>query len=88
LTPGIVISNFGGFAAPYITDAVKDATGSCQAPMFVIGGFQLLSAVLGISITAAKAKPALTASRPSRSNRPHWSTDRRHPSPQLRRTPS
>ena len=25
--------------APYITGAVKDATGSYQAPMFIVGGF-------------------------------------------------
>jgi MFS family permease len=40
------IGNVAGFAAPFITGAVKDATGSYQAPMFVVGGFMLLSAVL------------------------------------------
>ena len=49
--------NFGGFAAPYITGAVKDATGSYQAPMFVVGGFLALSAVLVMWIAAARASP-------------------------------
>lgn len=40
------IGNVAGFAAPFITGAVKDATGSYQAPMFVVGGFMLLSALL------------------------------------------
>ena len=40
------IGNVAGFAAPFITGAVKDATGSYQAPMFVVGGVMLLSAVL------------------------------------------
>jgi MFS family permease len=40
------VGNLAGFAAPFITGAVKDATGSYQAPMFVVGGFMLLSAVL------------------------------------------
>jgi nitrate/nitrite transporter NarK len=50
--------NFGGFAAPYITGAVKDATGSYQAPMFVVGGFLALSAVLVMWIAAARASPS------------------------------
>lgn len=58
------MGNFGGFAAPYITGAVKDATGSYQAPMFVVGGFLLLSAVLVMWITAAKAKPAIAGNKP------------------------
>ena len=40
------VGNVAGFAAPFITGAVKDATGSYQAPMFVVGGVMLLSAVL------------------------------------------
>ena len=40
------IGNVAGFAAPYLTGAVKDATGSFQAPMFIVGGFMLLSAGL------------------------------------------
>jgi MFS family permease len=40
------VGNVAGFAAPFITGAVKDATGSYQAPMFIVGGFMLLSAAL------------------------------------------
>lgn len=46
------IGNVAGFAAPYITGAVKDATGSYQVPMFIVGGFMLLSAVLAFAIGA------------------------------------
>jgi len=40
------VGNIAGFAAPFITGALKDATGSYHAPMFAVGGFMLLSAVL------------------------------------------
>lgn len=40
------IGNVAGFAAPYITGAVKDATGSYQAPMFIVGAFMLASALI------------------------------------------
>ena len=52
------MGNFGGFAAPYVTGLVKDATGSYQAPMFVVGGLLLLSAALVMSIAAARPDPA------------------------------
>jgi MFS family permease len=39
------VGNFAGFAAPFITGAVKDATGSYHVPMFIVGGFMLISAV-------------------------------------------
>lgn len=49
------IGNLAGFAAPYVTGAVKDATGSYQAPMFIVGALMLLSAVLAFSLnTVAK----------------------------------
>lgn len=38
------VGNFAGFAAPFITGAVKDATGSFHVPMFIVGGFMLISA--------------------------------------------
>ena len=53
-----MIGNIGGFAAPYITGAMKDATGSYQAPMFVVGGLLLLSAFL-VMFMAAKSGPAM-----------------------------
>jgi MFS family permease len=54
--------NFGGFAAPYITGAVKDATGSYQMPMFVVGGFMALSGVLVMWIAAARSTPSTAKS--------------------------
>jgi nitrate/nitrite transporter NarK len=50
------VGNIGGFAAPYITGVLKDATGSYKAPMFIVGGFLMLSAILVMSI-AAKRRP-------------------------------
>jgi MFS family permease len=57
------IGNVAGFAAPYITGAVKDATGSFQAAMLIVGAFMLLSAVLTFAVgrTAPEPAPALTS---------------------------
>ncbi|WP_160005252.1 MFS transporter [Rhizobium sp. 18055] len=44
------VGNLAGFAAPYITGAVKDATGLYEMPMFIVGAFMLLSAILAFSI--------------------------------------
>jgi nitrate/nitrite transporter NarK len=46
------VGNIGGFAAPYITGVVKDATGSYASPMSIVGGLLLLSALLAICMTA------------------------------------
>jgi MFS family permease len=40
------MGNVAGFAAPYVTGYLKDATGDYKVPMFVVGGFMLLSAIL------------------------------------------
>lgn len=40
------LGNVAGFSAGYITGALHDATNSYVLPMFVVGGFMLLSAVL------------------------------------------
>ncbi|GKX54395.1 MFS transporter [Leminorella grimontii] len=40
------IGNIAGFSAGYITGMLRDATGGYTVPMFVVGGFMLLSAVL------------------------------------------
>jgi len=53
-----MIGNIGGFAAPYITGAMKDATGSYKVAMFVVGGLLLLSAFL-VMLIAAKSGPAI-----------------------------
>ncbi|AYF97347.1 MFS transporter [Protaetiibacter intestinalis] len=52
------IGNLAGFSAPYITGAVKDWTGGYQIPMFIVGGFMLLSAVLMILLARRGAVPA------------------------------
>lgn len=49
------IGNLAGFSAPYITGAVHDATGSYQIPMFIVGGFMLLSAIL-MAVLARNSK--------------------------------
>jgi sugar phosphate permease len=50
--------NFAGFAAGYITGALKDWTGSYIVPMFLVGGFMLLSAICMVAISAGAGKPA------------------------------
>jgi MFS family permease len=44
------IGNVAGFAAPYVTGAVKDYTGLYQAPMIIVGAFMLLSAILAFLV--------------------------------------
>ncbi|GAA2659557.1 MULTISPECIES: MFS transporter [Actinosynnema] len=56
------VGNIAGFAAPYITGAIHDATGAYTVPMFVVGGFMLLSAILMVVLdrqgrTAKTAAP-------------------------------
>ncbi|MCD1265142.1 MFS transporter [Shinella sumterensis] len=51
------IGNVAGFAAPYITGRVKDATGVYELPMFIVGAFLLLSAILAFSITNRVREP-------------------------------
>ena len=50
------VGNLAGFSAPYITGAVADWTGSngepnYEVPMFIVGGFMLLSAVLMFALS-------------------------------------
>ncbi|WP_152365013.1 MFS transporter [Microlunatus speluncae] len=40
------VGNLAGFSAPYVTGAVHDLTGGYQVPMFIVGGFLGLSAIL------------------------------------------
>lgn len=51
------IGNIAGFAAPYITGMVKDATGVYQLPMFIVGGLMLLSAILAFSLGGKVREP-------------------------------
>jgi MFS family permease len=51
------VGNLAGFVAPYITGAVKDATGSYQAPMFIVGALMLMSAGLAFAIGSTVRLP-------------------------------
>jgi len=51
------VGNLAGFSAPYITGALSDATGGYEIPMFVVGFFLLLSAVL-MALLARRYKDA------------------------------
>lgn len=51
------VGNVAGFAAPYITGAVKDATGLYEMPMFIVGALMLVSAVLAFSIGSSLKDP-------------------------------
>ncbi|WP_235921233.1 MFS transporter [Lentzea tibetensis] len=57
------MGNVAGFAAPYVTGLLRDLTGSYVVPMFVVGVFMLLSAVLIVALSrrdqAAKADDQL-----------------------------
>lgn len=63
--------NLGGFAAPFITGALKDATGSYQTPMFVVGGLLALSGVLVMWIAAARERPSMAGTPFSRHSTSH-----------------
>lgn len=59
------IGNVAGFAAPYITGAVKDATGSYVWPMVIVGVAMLVSAILAYSL-GRNAGAGETSSVPAR----------------------
>ncbi|MBN3764044.1 MFS transporter [Burkholderia sp. Ac-20365] len=48
------VGNLAGFVAPYVTGALKDATGSYHAPMFVVGIVMLMSAVLAFAFCSER----------------------------------
>jgi nitrate/nitrite transporter NarK len=54
------IGNIAGFSAGYITGALKDLTGDYVVPLFVVGGFMLLSAILMVAL-GSRNKPNPTA---------------------------
>jgi MFS family permease len=59
------VGNVAGFAAPYITGAVKDATGSYVWPMVIVGALMLLSGILSFEIARdARSTTTGTAPRP------------------------
>ncbi|WP_326614182.1 MFS transporter [Streptomyces scopuliridis] len=57
--------NVAGFAAGYITGWLKDFSGSYTLPMFVVGGFMLLSAALMVALSRRRpADPSHPADQP------------------------
>ena len=52
------VSNLGGFAAPYITGALEDLTGTNKAGMWAVGIIMLLCAGLVVSLRGAPAARA------------------------------
>lgn len=61
------MGNVAGFAAPYITGAVRDGTGSFGAPMVVVGAAMLVSAVLTFAIAGRIQDPDALARANARS---------------------
>jgi MFS family permease len=57
------IGNLAGFSAPYITGAVTDVTGNYEVPMFIVGFFMLLSAVLMLVLSRMKKPEDAPTSR-------------------------
>ncbi|MBS0895865.1 MFS transporter [Pantoea dispersa] len=55
------LGNVAGFSAGYITGALHDATHSYVLPMFVVGGFMLLSAVLMLFLNRRRVQPQPTS---------------------------
>ena len=55
------LGNVAGFSAGYITGALHDATQSYTLPMFVVGGFMLLSAVLMLFLNRRRVQPQPTS---------------------------
>ncbi|CAB5671852.1 Inner membrane transport protein RhmT [Delftia tsuruhatensis] len=55
------IGNLAGFAAPFITGALKDATGSYQLPMLLVGGCMALSGVLMFAMPSRRQGDAGSA---------------------------
>jgi MFS family permease len=45
------MGNIAGFSAPYLTGYLHDWTGGYKVPMFVVGGFMLLSAILMVVLS-------------------------------------
>ncbi|MCU1407627.1 MAG: transporter, partial [Glaciihabitans sp.] len=60
------VGNIAGFSAPYITGAVADATAvdgepQYQVPMFIVGGFMLLTAILMFTLALSGKNTAANA---------------------------
>lgn len=55
------VGNIAGFSAGYITGALHDATNSYALPMFVVGGFMLLSALLMVLLNSRRTQSQPTS---------------------------
>ncbi|MCX6498733.1 MAG: MFS transporter [Arthrobacter sp.] len=58
------VGNLAGFSAGYITGWLKDWTGSYTVPMFVVGGFMILSAILMVTLARRGAPNAAAGAAP------------------------
>ncbi len=65
------MGNIAGFAAPYITGAVKDWTGGYGVPMTIVGGFMLLSAILSFAVLSRLDEPRNQSGSALRSHPAH-----------------
>ncbi|WP_019180771.1 MFS transporter [Microbacterium yannicii] len=54
------IGNLAGFSAPFVTGAVRDLTGGYEVPMFIVGFFMLVSAVLMVLLARSNRINAVT----------------------------
>ncbi|RPE76362.1 sugar phosphate permease [Frondihabitans sp. PhB161] len=59
------MGNLAGFAAPYITGAVTDVTGTYRVPMFIVGFFLLVSALLMVLLSRKRKAGADTGAAPT-----------------------
>lgn len=48
------VGNLGGFSAGYVTGMLHDLSGDYIVPMFAVGGFMLLSAILMVLLSSSK----------------------------------
>jgi MFS family permease len=51
------VGNVAGFIAPLVTGVVKDATGSYQVPMFLVGAVMAMSAALAFTFCSSSRLP-------------------------------
>lgn len=57
------IGNLGGFAAPYVTGALEQGTGTDQAGMWTVGAVMVMSGVLVVVLRAAPAPDGARGTR-------------------------
>lgn len=55
------VGNLAGFSAPIITGAAADLTGGFEVPMFIVGGFMMISAVLMVLLSRKGRRTGVSA---------------------------